>query len=945
MYLHPSSLADTARLHRHIPVLKACDALGVGVRQVVYLKATANGVPVPRVSGIRVDIAGHRQSRCDARLGASLPSVSYASSLGGRCLHRASVDAGWQVQLFNLQGEIVERWNGTDIHYQLEYDTLGRQIRVIEKTEHAAGVCAQQFSYAEVSRQAKDRNQCGRLITQADNAGLLQWEAYDVGGRSTGQSRQFMLEPLIPDWSSPPRMEADIYRSVYRYNALGEDIGSLDAKGCERSIQVDRAGQALAVSLGSPNAERQTVISGCEYAANGGLVRQRLGNGVQREISYCPTQGWVTAMRTRASAGLLQDLRQRHDQVGNVVGIDDLAQPTRFFRNQRIEAVSAFGYDSLYQLVHASGRQVVGAVLGPGLAPFQSPQDPNQLENYTQAFQYDAGGNITHIEHRAASRNKTHRFYTSTSSNRTVPGRLEHEPPTESDIREAFDRHGNLLALSGNQLSWDSHDRLCKVSMTGADSSEHESYVYDVAGQRLRKISHFSGAPDSEVRYLSQVKVRMSQGASHVSSTVSLLGCEVEVHSIESGPGRLRSAGHYRYHLADLQGSMALQLDAEGALLSQETFYPFGGTSWWAGSSEVSAQAKPLRYSAKERDRTGLYYFGQRYYAPWLGRWINPDPAAEADGLNLYRMVRNNPMTLFDEHGLAPTKTAQRLIDQHAQSVGLPAGLSTFRQVSGALRTHKGYDARTLQWNEINSFAPLTSDADLDPGTMGEISQFVGKDEMAGAMIRQRSTPAGIALDTSPVQQQLRKLPSNVLRRAQQYGQFITVTNDNITNARPGLKGIQPRGWANGQTWDTVPGVGAVGKGAASGTDGNETVIAMTGARSGSKIATGHGSVNLVLHEFAHAIDRSFGELGHLGDSGKGAVGDFLSSRASFRRAWTADLAGAAGSADPYYWQGGSSGGAEEAFAEGMADAYEGGNRRNWPNIKSYLQSKMMRLG
>ncbi|MFJ2714382.1 RHS repeat-associated core domain-containing protein, partial [Pseudomonas sp. NPDC087346] len=59
------------------------------------------------------------------------------------------------------------------------------------------------------------------------------------------------------------------------------------------------------------------------------------------------------------------------------------------------------------------------------------------------------------------------------------------------------------------------------------------------------------------------------------------------------------------------------------------------------------------RYSGKERDATGLYYYGFRYYAPWLGRWINPDPAGTIDGLNLYRMVRNNPIALFDTDGLA----------------------------------------------------------------------------------------------------------------------------------------------------------------------------------------------------------------------------------------------------------------------------------------------------
>ena len=69
-----------------------------------------------------------------------------------------------------------------------------------------------------------------------------------------------------------------------------------------------------------------------------------------------------------------------------------------------------------------------------------------------------------------------------------------------------------------------------------------------------------------------------------------------------------------------------------------------------------------MRYSGKERDATGLYYYGFRYYAPWLQRWINPDPAWEIDGLNFYRMVRNNPIAFHDPNGLSPHGDLARTI-------------------------------------------------------------------------------------------------------------------------------------------------------------------------------------------------------------------------------------------------------------------------------------------
>jgi len=52
-----------------------------------------------------------------------------------------------------------------------------------------------------------------------------------------------------------------------------------------------------------------------------------------------------------------------------------------------------------------------------------------------------------------------------------------------------------------------------------------------------------------------------------------------------------------------------------------------------------------------------LYYYGYRYYQPWAGRWLSADPAGTVDGLNLYRMCRNNPIIYSDYLGLDPVRT------------------------------------------------------------------------------------------------------------------------------------------------------------------------------------------------------------------------------------------------------------------------------------------------
>jgi RHS repeat-associated protein len=64
---------------------------------------------------------------------------------------------------------------------------------------------------------------------------------------------------------------------------------------------------------------------------------------------------------------------------------------------------------------------------------------------------------------------------------------------------------------------------------------------------------------------------------------------------------------------------------------------PYGGTAIIAGKDKTQTQQKRYRYTGKERDdSSGLSYYGARYLAPWLARWISPDSAGAVDGLNLY---------------------------------------------------------------------------------------------------------------------------------------------------------------------------------------------------------------------------------------------------------------------------------------------------------------------
>jgi RHS repeat-associated protein len=77
------------------------------------------------------------------------------------------------------------------------------------------------------------------------------------------------------------------------------------------------------------------------------------------------------------------------------------------------------------------------------------------------------------------------------------------------------------------------------------------------------------------------------------------------------------------------------------------------------------------RFTGKERDaESGNDYFGARYYASSMGRFLSPDPLyiemhrlADPQQLNLYMYGRNNPLSITDPTGLDITCGGTRCAD------------------------------------------------------------------------------------------------------------------------------------------------------------------------------------------------------------------------------------------------------------------------------------------
>jgi hypothetical protein len=162
---------------------------------------------------------------------------------------------------------------------------------------------------------------------------------------------------------------------------------------------------------------------------------------------------------------------------------------------------------------------------------------------------------------------------------------------------------------------------------------------------------------------------------------------------------------------------------------------------------------------------------------------------------------------------------------------------------------------------------------------------------------------AGDASDVDLVVAELGKMPVTALRAMEAGGVKVIACRDSVTDFASDLKGVQPRGWPPGATWDSVPGAYMP--------DRNAVVIATTGHGTppGAHVPAtgeGHGSANLVIHESAHAVDSN--------------VSPSLNSGSpAFNAARASDV-----SALPSYETQAGAAGQSESYAESAARYYGG---------------------
>lgn len=591
----------------------------------------------------------------------------------------------------------------------------------------------------------------GKIYKHFDSAGVITNETYDFKGNILHSTRKLVCGyKNIPDWSGSPALEAETFSSSTLYDALSRPVQltaphsdkpgarvNVFRPGYNEANLLDRINVWLgrnaepAELLDQKTADLQAVIN-IDYNAKGQRTLIEYGNGTKTLYLYDPLTYKLTNLLTRRSAAAfpgdcpqppvsgwpgceVQNLHYTYDPVGNIAAIRDDAQQTVYFRNRRVEPGAEYTYDAIYRLIEAIGREHLGqaadgSILPPAPTGHQGaprlrlifPGDGNVMGRYLQQYVYDRVGNLLEMTHSGSDPTQPGWKRTFTYSeqsllepdktgNRLTGTAIGSASEIYSVSQSGYDAHGNMLSMPHLPvMRWNYRDQLEATSQQVAGGTpETTYYVYDAAGQRVRKVTERqSGTRKEERLYLGIFEIYREysgNGATLIKECESLHIMDdkqrialVETKTVDAGSPPFVPVPLTRYQLSNHLGTASLELDEIGKIISYEEYYPYGSTAYQAVRSGVEVSPKRYRHTGKERDEeSGLYYHGARYYVPWLGRWSSCDPAGLVDGPNLYGYALQSPVNFSDKTGKASTpndtgKSGETLFGKLLTQLGKP---------------------------------------------------------------------------------------------------------------------------------------------------------------------------------------------------------------------------------------------------------------------------------
>ena len=378
----------------------------------------------------------------------------------------------------------------------------------------------------------------------------------------------------------------------YGYDANGH-LSSQNWHG----LLVDYAPNAL----GQPT-KAGTFASGVSFYPNGALKQFTYGNGIVHTMTQNVRQLPERSRDAYGAVAVLDDSYD-YDPNANVAAISDALPGNRGNRTM--------SYDGLNRLT--------GVV---------SPMFGTTGAHYT----YDVLDNLTHVGIGGTSARDQYYCYDTAKWQLTNIKTGSCAGATVTGL--GYDAQGNVVNKNGALYDFDFGNRLRDVTSGGTVVA---SYVYDGKGLRVRDDT--TASKYSQYNQAGQLTMTGDARTNKVDEYIWLAGSLVAIRERDV-PTNVYTV---KYQHTDALGSPVAITDPNRVVTERNEYEPYGK----GPSKDMPGYTGHVADAA-----TGLDYMQQRYYDPYIGRFLSADPiSADIASFNRYWYGNDDPFGFKDPDG------------------------------------------------------------------------------------------------------------------------------------------------------------------------------------------------------------------------------------------------------------------------------------------------------
>jgi hypothetical protein len=559
--------AAKAAVHADTPTVAHLDSLGRLFLTIAHNGQAANGNDVLYRTSVKFDVEGNQREVRDAKLdpvtGLGRIVMQYDYDLLSTVIHQKSMEAPEQWILNDVLGKPIRVWkspprqaNDPEQVFETHYDVLRRPVKSFvqgfDPTSFGRRILFEQMVYGDdptnglTLQQQVSANLRGKIYKQFDGAGVVTNKPYDFKGNLLDGSRQLTDEyKQQVNWQAPPNL-TETFTSQTKYDALNRPIAVTSPHTAAMTASMtqpvyNEAGLLNSLDVSVRGAPSVSYVKNIDYNEKGQRTKIEYGNGAVTTYGYDPLTFRLTNITTtRPARGLtqwkalldkptvVQDLPYTYDPAGNITHVIDRAHKSVVYNGQQVDPESLYTYDAVYRLIAAQGREHIGQMVFdhrppdglcrdyPFLGIRTQMSDLQAIETYRERYEYDEVGNIAVMRH-SATNNPWTRGYDYRERSLIEPGRVSYRlsrtsmpgdnlaAPQLYSATYTHDEHGCITSMGHLQaMDWDFKDQLQHIRQGTMEAY----YVYDAAGQRIRKrVEKNNGALVEERIYLGGIEV------------------------------------------------------------------------------------------------------------------------------------------------------------------------------------------------------------------------------------------------------------------------------------------------------------------------------------------------------------------------------------------------------------------------------------------------------